>query len=103
LAEGGITKGPTHALIGEAGTEVVSPIDKLLAMIKEAVAGVMLGPNLAMAGASVDSMSSAFNNFRPEPAGDVVTVIELNGKVLTRAVVENMPGVLYRKLGNAFG
>lgn len=29
LAEGGITKGPTLAMIGEAGREVVAPLDKL--------------------------------------------------------------------------
>ena len=37
LAEGGITKGPTNALIGEKGTEAVIPIEKLKEFMAEAM------------------------------------------------------------------
>jgi Flp pilus assembly pilin Flp len=37
LAQGGITNGPVRALIGEAGREVVSPLDDLKSMISTAV------------------------------------------------------------------
>lgn len=39
LAEGGITTGPTLALIGEAGTEVVMPLDKLNRFVKDREGG----------------------------------------------------------------
>ncbi|SEN19348.1 hypothetical protein [Paenibacillus sp. OV219] len=41
LAKGGITTGPTHALIGEAGTEVVAPLDRLTGLVATAVVQAM--------------------------------------------------------------
>ena len=43
--EGGITKGPTNALIGEAGTEAVIPIEKLKQFMVEAMAPVEAAVN----------------------------------------------------------
>ena len=59
FAEGGIVHGPVLGLVGEAGTEVISPLGQLLAMIREAVAGVFVGPNMATAAASPERVTGA--------------------------------------------
>jgi len=110
LKEGGITTGPTHALIGEAGTEVVAPLDELLAMMRhvvEGVMGVVLGPNLTAATAE-DPMDSGIaamvRSFKPQPLTiKVENTLVTNARALARTMAEELPFVLRKKLGNAFG
>jgi hypothetical protein len=53
LAEGGITTGPTRALIGEAGTEAVIPLDKFYAKLDELIQAVKSGGNVYLDGTKV--------------------------------------------------
>jgi hypothetical protein len=53
LAEGGITTGPTRALIGEAGTEAVIPLDKFYAKLDELILAVKSGGNVYLDGTKV--------------------------------------------------
>lgn len=50
LAAGGITSGPTLAMIGEAGREAVIPLDRLNDFIEPANAPVILNGNWEIAG-----------------------------------------------------
>ena len=71
LAKGGITNGPTLALIGDnpGGQEVVSPLDKLEGLIASAVGTAVMSAN-------------RFNN--SGPAGDIV--IKVDGTTLARVM-----------------
>ena len=53
MAEGGITTGPTRALIGEAGTEAVIPLDKFYAKLDELILAVKSGGNVYLDGTKV--------------------------------------------------
>jgi hypothetical protein len=53
MAEGGIVTGPTRALIGEAGTEAVIPLDKFYAKLDELIATVKQGGNVYLDGTKV--------------------------------------------------
>ena len=72
FAEGGLVKGPTLGLVGEAGPELIVPLDRLGDM------------NLGGAG------------------GNVVTVIEMDGRAIAEVVMRNESGVRRAKLGNRF-
>jgi len=46
MAKGGITTGPTNALVGEAGREAVIPLDQFYAKLDELIAAVKEGHNI---------------------------------------------------------
>jgi hypothetical protein len=60
FAEGGIVTGPTMGLIGEAGTEVIFPLDKLKSFMSEGaggkvqVQGILTGQDIFLSNARTD-------------------------------------------------
>jgi hypothetical protein len=53
MATGGIVTGPTRALIGEAGTEAVIPLDKFYAKLDELISVIKQGGNVYLDGTKV--------------------------------------------------
>jgi hypothetical protein len=53
MAEGGIVTGPTKAVIGEAGSEAVIPLDKFYAKLDELISVVKSGGNIYLDGTKV--------------------------------------------------
>jgi hypothetical protein len=53
FATGGIVTGPTRALIGEAGTEAVIPLDKFYAKLDELINTIKQGGNVYLDGTKV--------------------------------------------------
>ena len=53
MAAGGIVTGPTRALIGEAGTEAVIPLDKFYAKLDELINTIKQGGNVYLDGTKV--------------------------------------------------
>ncbi|QIB68620.1 hypothetical protein Ami103574_04485 [Aminipila butyrica] len=78
LAKGGITNGPTLAMIGDnpGGREVVSPLDDLTNMIASAVGSAMMG-------------AMQFSGAEPE-RGDGDIIINLNDRELARASLKSL-------------
>ena len=53
MAEGGITTGPTKAIIGEAGPEAVIPLTKFYEKIDELIGVIKQGGNIYLDGTKV--------------------------------------------------
>jgi hypothetical protein len=53
MATGGIVTSPTRAIVGEAGTEAVIPLDKFYAKLDELIATVKQGGNVYLDGNKV--------------------------------------------------
>lgn len=72
LATGGITQGPTYALIGEAGTEVVSPLGKLQDYMASTITNAIM------------TAMSMQNGKRNNVAGDII--LNIDGKQFARII-----------------
>lgn len=74
LAEGALISSPTLALVGEAGTEVVAPLDDLAKIVSDGVAAAMAFTGAGSGGASSVTNSkhlTVINNYpEPETASD---------------------------------
>ena len=58
MAEGGIVSKPTRAIVGEAGTEAVIPLDKFYAKLDELISTVKQGGNVYLDGTKVGTAMS---------------------------------------------
>ena len=58
MATGGIVTRPTRAIVGEAGTEAVIPLDKFYAKLDELIATVKQGGNIYLDGTKVGTAMS---------------------------------------------
>jgi hypothetical protein len=58
MATGGIVTSPTRAIVGEAGTEAVIPLDKFYAKLDELIATVKQGGNVYLDGTKVGTAMS---------------------------------------------
>lgn len=71
FGEGGIVMGPTMGLVGEAGPEVIFPLDRLDQFMGDG------------------------------RGGDIHLTLEIDGRQAARAVVPNMPGEIRRRIGSS--
>ena len=65
MAKGGIVTGPTRALVGEAGTEAVIPLDKFYAKLDELISAVREGGHVYLDGNKVGT-AMAMGTFKTQ-------------------------------------
>jgi hypothetical protein len=65
MAKGGIVTGPTRALVGEAGTEAVIPLDKFYAKLDELITAVREGGHVYLDGNKVGT-AMAMGTFKTQ-------------------------------------
>jgi hypothetical protein len=65
MAKGGIVTSPTRALVGEAGTEAVIPLDKFYAKLDELITAVREGGHVYLDGNKVGT-AMAMGTFKTQ-------------------------------------
>jgi hypothetical protein len=107
MADGGIVRSKTTAVIGEAGPEAVIPLSKWGAILGAAMSKhVGFTPQLARRDQIIGANTTAVGS--PSNAGSVfgaeqqqTIIVQLDGRVLSEAIIKRMPGLIRMKTGVA--
>lgn len=88
MAEGGIVKGPTPALVGEAGPEAIIPLDQLASVAMSIIAAPMAGP-AKMVESVISSVTNTTNeNNTNKEVSQIVVNLTLDGKVIDKKIID---------------